>query len=154
MDKSLTVRPMQPSDHDAVMRIARGLGAWFNDEGLRNLVIDLRHQAGFVAEAGGQVVGFVTFFVYEGKAHIGWLGVDLPRHHQGIGRALLDALAHRLTADGIGELHVYTLGDSVDYPPYELTRAFYFAMGFKVLRREKRDTPACPEALYLFKRLV
>jgi hypothetical protein len=49
-------------------------------------------------------------------------------------------------------LQVYTLGDSVDYEPYERTRAFYRALGFVDFKREPHpDNPECPESLFLRK---
>ena len=44
-----------------------------------------------------------------------------------------------------------TLGESVDYPPYEATRAFYKKHGFAVYQRNQTDNPNCPEELKLKK---
>ena len=51
----------------------------------------------------------------------------------------------------IETLKVYTLGDSVDYEPYETTRQFYYGCGFEEFRRIVTDNPSCPEELHLKK---
>ena len=50
-------------------------------------------------------------------------------------------------------VEVETLGESVDYEPYERTRAFYRAIGFRDFKRVMTDNPGMPESLTLQKRL-
>lgn len=48
---------------------------------------------------------------------------------------------------------VETLGESVDYEPYDRTRAFYRAAGFRDFKSVMTDNPGMPESLTLKKRL-
>ena len=138
-----------------IIEIARGLGEWFTPQGLADMAIDAPLQGGFVAFAGaGTPVGFILFNVTQGIGHITWLGVARDHHRRGIGRRLVDRLVSHLRSSGVPELHVDTLGPSVDYEPYARTRAFYAAMGFAEHRRiPQPDNPGCPELLVLRRRL-
>ena len=69
------------------------------------------------------------------SAEIYWLGVDPERHRNGIGSALVDAVARQLEDEGARFLFVMTLHPDVDYEPYRRTRAFYEAMGFSLALR-------------------
>ncbi len=93
----------------------------------------------------------MTLYVAEGKLTIGWLGVHCELHRQGIGRLLLDKAEEAAKQMGIRELSLYTLGDGVDYEPYERTRQFYFAHGFQVYQRSQTDNEGCPEEIKLSK---
>ncbi|HTX78115.1 MAG TPA: GNAT family N-acetyltransferase [Longilinea sp.] len=149
------VRPMLGSDHAAVMGLVAGLSDWFDaDARTRAIPLDLKYQRGIVAEKDGQVAGFVTLFVAEGRLNIGWLGVDKRNHREGIGGRLLAAAENVARELGLDEIATYTLGDGVDYPPYELTRAFYVKHGFKVYQRSQTDNPGCPEEIRISKKVI
>ena len=149
------IREMIPADHQKVIEMLGGLDDWFDsDARARAIPIDLRFQDGFVAAAGDQIVGFITLFVMEGRVNIGWMGVHPDHHRQGIGGRLLNAAEGYCRERGIDELATYTLGDSVDYLPYEATRAFYFAHGFSVYQRAQTDNPGCPEEIRIKKCVV
>lgn len=151
----MTIRPIEISDHDAVTELMSSLPEWFTPEAVEHFRIDLRYHRGFVAVADRDqaLAGFVTYFVYDGVGIISWIGVARESHHQGIGTRLLHAVEEALRADEIHIMQVYTLGDSVDYEPYEATRAFYYGNGFTEYRRILTDNPGCPEELYLRKPL-
>jgi hypothetical protein len=55
--------------------------------------------------------------------------------------------------NGIKLIQVYTLGDRVDYPPYEGTHKFYYKNKFIEYRRVQTNNPDCPEELFLRKEL-
>ncbi|MDQ7780396.1 MAG: hypothetical protein RDV41_11930, partial [Planctomycetota bacterium] len=55
---------------------------------------------------------------------------------------------------GLAELATVTLGEGVDYAPYEATRAFYKKHGFVVFQRNKTDNPNCPEEIKMSKRIA
>jgi ribosomal protein S18 acetylase RimI-like enzyme len=148
------IRALVEADYSEVIEVVTGLPDWFDDAAIISVPIDLRHQRGFVAERQGKVVGFITLYVAEGKLNIGWLGVQAGLHRQGIGRLLLDKAEEVARQLGIQTLALYTLGDGVDYEPYERTRRFYFANGFQVYQRSQTDNPGCPEEIKLSKVLA
>lgn len=112
--------------------------------------VDLRYQPGWVATLEDRIIGFVSFFVNQGKAEIGWIGVRPNLHRGGTGRLLLERLVTTLRSAQIGELYVHTLGDAVEYEPYRKTRAFYRGMGFRDFKRiANPDNPECEEDLIL-----
>jgi len=143
---------MTDADHSAVLAVATGLAEWF-DEHARTIAIpaDLRHQRGYVAESDGRVIGFITLYVSEGRLNIGWLGVDRPHHRRGVGSQLIARAEQAAAEMGLAELATHTLGDGVDYPPYDATRAFYRAQGFTVYQRSQTDNPGCPEEIRISK---
>lgn len=144
----VTIRGMSQSDLPAILDLVSELADWFDEDARqRSMPIDLRHQDGLVAVDGNQVLGFLTWYVAEGRANIGWLAVDRAWRRRGIGRSLVDALTVHVKPTGIQEIATYTLGDSVEYAPYAETRAFYFSNGFAVYERMMSDNPSCPEAI-------
>jgi GNAT superfamily N-acetyltransferase len=148
----VSVRPLSESDYANVDEIIAGLPEWFDERArTTSIPIDIRHQRGFVAEHLGKVVGFITLYVAEGKLNIGWLGVQHDLHRQGIGRLLLDKAAEVARHLGVRELATYTLGDGVDYEPYERARQFYFANGFQIYQRSQTDNDGCPEEIKISK---
>ena len=148
----MKIRPIQPKDHSAILEVASALSDWF-DADARNRAIptDLRHQQGFVALEEERVCGFITFYVAEGRLLISWLGVRPEDQRRGIGARLLGYAEEFGRAHGLEEIGTYTLGDSVDYEPYEATRRFYARQGFGVYQRSKTDNPGCPEEIRLKK---
>jgi GNAT superfamily N-acetyltransferase len=152
----IETRPIQESDHAGIMAVVETLhDVWFNDAAYNHdIPSDLRHQHGFVALADGEAVGFITLFFAEGKLNIGWLGVRRERRGEGIGSQLLAAAEEFGRQHGMTEIATYTVGDGVDYEPYEATRAFYFRRGFTVYQRNNTDNPDCPEEIKLKKRIT
>lgn len=129
--RSATIRPVEEGDGPAILLLARSLDKWFNAEGLARMSRDLRSHEGFVAVRGGTVVGFVTWErLPSRRANLSWMGVAVPEQRRGIGRALLETLVRSVRREGVTSIEVSTVADSVDYEPYERSRAFYRAMGF------------------------
>jgi GNAT superfamily N-acetyltransferase len=152
---STVIRPLLPEHHPGILALVETLPEWFDaDARGRAIPVDIRHQDGFIAVEGDQVVGFVTLFVSEGRLNIGWLGVRLDRHGRGIGTALLNSAEDFARQNGLKEIATFTLGDGVDYEPYEATRAFYFRKGFAVYQRSTTDNPGCPEEIRLRKAIL
>ena len=149
------IRPILDADHSAILDLVADLPEWFDaDARTRSIPIDLHHQQGLVAEEGDQIVGFITFFVAEGRLNIGWFGVRKDCQRKGIGGCLLDAAEETARDMSLCELATYTLGDSVDYEPYEQTRAFYFKHGFRIYQKSKTNNPSCPEEIKIAKRIA
>lgn len=121
---------MNLDDVSGIMKVAIALPQWFTEGGLASIKRDIYFQSGLVAENENQIIGFLTFFVNQGVATIGWMGV-LPNYHRiGIGFQLITELRSILANHTIRIIEVSTLGDSVDYEPYSRTRAFYRKNGF------------------------
>ena len=146
------IEPLETKHYSGILAVVENLPEWFDETArTKSVPIDLRHQLGYVAVSNRRVVGFVTLYVAEGRLHIGWLGVDKPFQRQGIGGRLLDAAETMARELQIDELATYTLGDSVTYQPYEVTRNFYWKHGFKVYKRSRTDNPGCPEEIWISK---
>ena len=148
------ILPLDTKHHSGILAVAEELPEWFDGAArAKSIPVDIRHQEGFVAVSGQKVVGFVTLYVAEGRLHIGWLGVAREYHRQGIGTRLLAAAEMKARDLGIDELATYTLGDSIDYESYDLTRNFYWKRGFSVYKRSKTDNSGCPEEIWISKRV-
>ncbi len=155
MADAVELRSITSDDFTAVIGLARALPEWFNQEGIRQITVDVERQPGAVAVANGDVIGFITWtFDGQSSGEIGWIAVDAGRHRGGIGRRMLSLAEDRLRDSGVIDLFVETLGDSVDYEPYERTRSFYRAVGFRDFKRAKTDNPGMPESLTLHKTLA
>jgi ribosomal protein S18 acetylase RimI-like enzyme len=154
MELDVDIRAMTSDDFDAAIAVARKLTAWFNDVGIEQITLAVPSHRGAVAEVDGEIVGFITWLIHEeGIGELTWMAVGEHHHRHGIGRRLLEFAEEDLRASGAGELRVDTLGDSVDYEPYERTRAFYRGSGFRDLKSVMTDDPGMPESLTLHKRL-
>lgn len=150
----IRIEPLETKHHSGILAVIENLPEWFDETArTRSVPTDLRHQTGFVAVSDQRVVGFVSLYVAEGRMHIGWLAVDRPLHRQGIGGLLLNASVAKAQELHIDELATYTLGESVEYQPYELTRLFYRKHGFKVYKRSRTDNPGCPEEIWISKQI-
>lgn len=144
--------PMAAEHREQIIQIIEALPDWFDfDARTRAMPIDLQFQEVYVAEVGAQIVGFITLYIAEGRVNIGWLGVHPDHHRMGIGGQLVKAAEDFCRQNGIDELALYTLGDSVDYEPYESTRTFYLKHGFAIFQRSQTDNPGCPEEIKLKK---
>lgn len=150
---SVEFRPMAPVDYANVTDMARALPEWFNEDGISQISAAVHHQEGVVAEVDDNVVGFVTWCTHDGIGEISWIAVSSGHHRRGIGARLLEFAENSLREAGVTELQVETLGDSVDYEPYERTRAFYRTNGFRDFKRVMTDNPSMPESLTLRKSL-
>jgi GNAT superfamily N-acetyltransferase len=155
-DGDLHVLSINPTLYDGIIEIAKLLPKWFTKTGIQNLSLDIKHQKGFVfRSAENQIFGFITYFVNQGEAQIGWMGVHPDHHRKEVGFKLLKGLENYLIETGVSVLLVSTLGDAVDYEPYARTRAFYRKNGFsdfkKILHSEN---PECEEELILRKELI
>lgn len=131
---SIKTRTLVASDIEVCDAINRGLPQWFGiEEGLAEALQYLHQHEGIVAEANGEVVGYLTWHQHFGEsAEISWMAVAATAHREGVGRALIAALLAQLPAS-ITLLSVKTLADSHPSPEYGITRAFYRSCGFQPL---------------------
>jgi N-acetylglutamate synthase-like GNAT family acetyltransferase len=131
----LSLRPLELRDVPACERILRALPDWFGiEESNRVYVESLRRLPGAVAEAGGEIVGFVALEEHNARSfEIHVMAVERSRHRRGIGHALVAWSRAAARERGAHWLHVRTRGPSTPDPDYEKTRAFYLAEGFELL---------------------
>jgi ribosomal protein S18 acetylase RimI-like enzyme len=144
---------MTVDDFDSAMAVALSLPEWFNEIGIKEIADALLQQTGAVAEVNGDVVGWVTWRSHGNLGEIAWLAVSPNHHRHGFGPRLIEFAEDRLRHSGVTTVEVETLGESVDYEPYERTRAFYRAIGFRDFKRVMTDNPGMPESLTLRKSL-
>lgn len=149
----MKIQPLAVSHIPEISEMIKGLEAWFDESAQRHIPMDLRFQRGFVAVDTDGVVGFVSCVFLEGALWIAWIGVSRNRRRLGIGAGLLEAVENLAREMGTSQIRTWTLGESVDYPPYNSTRQWYYKHGFRVYRRSKTDNPGCPEEIHLLKQL-
>jgi GNAT superfamily N-acetyltransferase len=127
------IRQLDPTDAVACDAIIAGLPQWFgNADGIRECAEAVRSSDGLVADEGQGPVAFLTFESrFPSTVEITWMAVGDGRRDQGVGTALIDALADRLRGEGVRLLLAKTLSDREDPgAEYAATRAFYLARGF------------------------
>lgn len=127
----MLLRQMNPNDYSKILAVAEKLSQWFTPNGLALLQKDIHFQSGIVVEDKTQIVGFLIYFVNQGIATISWMGVLPSQHRKGIGTKLITELRKILLASNVESIMVSTLGESIDYEPYQQTRSFYRKNDFK-----------------------
>ena len=148
----ITIREYGESDYSGTLAAAASLPDWFDKDAIeRAIPVDLKHQKVFFAESGGNICGFISLFIAEGRLNIGWLGVVPEMHRKGIGKMLLSIAEEFGIGNNLEEIATYTLGNNVDYAPYESTREFYRRNGFRIYQRSQTDNESCPEEIKIKK---
>lgn len=142
------------TDHiPGILAFLPELSAWFDANAQKHIPIDLKYNQGFVGVDNGRVVGFIAYVVWEGSLKITWIGVAKDYQNQGLGTKLLHKLEEQARKMGIDTIRTYTLGDKVQYPPYEQSRKWYFKNGFTIYQRAQTDNPSCPEEIAILKKI-
>ena len=148
---TLQIRDGIEADHQSVLSIAKALPQWFSDKGVKEIAQDLSYEHLLIAEESSEIVGFLSYYTYNGVGHLAWIGV-LPEFHRcGMGTRLVEEFERRMSADRIQVLELKTLSDSEEHEPYERTRRFYEKMGFREHRREQANRTEAIEMLVLRK---
>jgi ribosomal protein S18 acetylase RimI-like enzyme len=153
MGNELKIRKGHTSDTQVVLKIARTLDDWFSENGIKYIKQDLEFQRLLLAEANSLPIGFLSFFIYEGVGYLGRIGVYEHYHGSNAAEMLFKEFERIMKDSEINVLQVKTLGESVDYPPYDRSRNYYRKMGFEKYRSEMTDNPECPEELILRKKI-
>jgi ribosomal protein S18 acetylase RimI-like enzyme len=130
----MKVRAKGEPDYTQMLEVAKSLPEWFTPKAIRKMEKDFVNHLGLVATHEDRVIGFLTHTVNQHSAEITWMGILPEFQRKGIWKKLLDMLEDELRESGIRKIEVITLHDSVDYPPYEITRNFYRKHGFKNFR--------------------
>jgi ribosomal protein S18 acetylase RimI-like enzyme len=113
-------------------RLTARLPEWFaQGEANRRYAEQAENLEAWVARIAGRPCGLLLLKRHSPvSAEIYWLGVDPDHHRQGIAKALIGAVEHRLEEEKIRFLFVMTLHPDDPYEPYRRTRLFYERMGF------------------------
>lgn len=137
--RSPHLRAFAEEDRRECERILRALPEWFGIESANAAYIEAcGRMPTWIAEREGNVVGFVIIREHNPRAaEIECLAVQPDLHRAGVGRELVAHVESLLDAE---YLQVKTLGPSMQYEPYERTRAFYEALGFVPLEEHPKGT--------------
>ena len=125
----LTLRPATPADYD---RIAAVLDDWWGrpvSHALPRLFLDHFHATSTVAEAGGDLAGFLIGFPSPSRAeaaYIHFVGVHPGYRRGGLARLLYERFFVLAAAHG------RTVVSAVTAPANERSIAFHAALGFTV----------------------
>ncbi len=112
------------------------LPTWFGieDANAAYVVAADEHESLVAYDASDVAVGLITLTEHSPQsAEVHLMAVRPHLHRGGVGRLLLTEAERRLRARGVEFLQVKTLSASAPDEGYKKTRAFYFAMGFRVL---------------------
>jgi GNAT superfamily N-acetyltransferase len=132
---AVAIRVLSAADAGACDAIVESLPYHFGDAGGREQCARaVRESQGLVAVEDGRVIGFLTWRrPYPRSAEITWMAVQAGRRREGVGGALVAALAERLPGE-VRHLLVTTLSPSTPEPDvgdsYAATRRFYESNGF------------------------
>jgi ribosomal protein S18 acetylase RimI-like enzyme len=126
---------LAPQHVPACAAILRALPDWFGmEEAREQYVVDLPGLEAYVAVQAEAVLGFIALrphSPYAVEIHV--MAVAPAFHRRGVGRALVAHAEGLLRARGVEYLSVKTLGPSRPDAHYAATRAFYAALGFRLL---------------------
>ncbi len=134
----IEIKPATLGLFGAVEPILHALPQWFGIEEATRMYIDAagKHPTALAVDVGRDnlPVGFLTLLQHSADSvEIYVMGV-LPDYHRcGVGRALVEASERQLRDRGVTFFQVKTLSDKHPDESYRKTRAFYRAMGFRLL---------------------
>lgn len=115
----------------ACVALARKLPQYFTQTAVARMARDFVTHELYVALAGSDLVGFLTFHRdTPAVAELSWIAVAPDRQRQGVGSALVAATVADLRGRRCRFLKAKTLAPTMQYVPYDGTRAFYQRHGF------------------------
>lgn len=141
----MKIRLMRESDYVRVEEIGRSLGhtgdgkGWFTERAWSKYIpFDIRIHRGFVAEEGGELLGFATYTSYDTPPrtpYISWIAVSREHQGRGAGRLLVERVAMEVRKAGAESLYVETPTREAGMgSEYEGTYEFYGRAGFMLER--------------------
>jgi ribosomal protein S18 acetylase RimI-like enzyme len=151
MPPSISREPDPRRKRQVLEQLTAGLPEWFGQPAANRAYAEQAEKlTGYIATVDGAPRGLLLLKKHSAvSAEIYWMGVDRMCHRSGIGRALVEAACAAAKADKAAFLFVYTLHPSVAYEPYDRTRRFYEAMGFRYVLEEQVPDAANPLAIYM-----
>jgi ribosomal protein S18 acetylase RimI-like enzyme len=119
--------------------LLHSLPRWFDIEtAIRQYVIDVEEMPTFAAFVENRPVGFVSLKRHnEWTAEVHVMAVLAEFHRGGIGRKLIESAQGYLRGLNYKFLSAKTLSPSRPSQEYEMTRKFYFSMGFRPVEEFK-----------------
>jgi GNAT superfamily N-acetyltransferase len=136
----MPVQVVRRADPPAVAGLLASVPEWFGIAGANaQYVADAGRLPSYLAVDGDEVVGVALLaehFPESRELHL--LAVRRDRHREGIGRALVEAVASDLGEAGVRLLEVHTVGPSHEDEGYARTREFYRALGFVAMNELQR----------------
>ena len=128
---TFAIRHAEPTDYPQIIAV---VDAWWGGRRMADMLPKLFfvhfRPTSFVAEDGGEVVGFLAGFRSQtspDQAYIHFVGVDPTRRKAGVARALYERFFAAVCALGCREVH------GVTSPVNRTSIAFHRAMGFELL---------------------
>jgi len=140
---------------DVAVPILRALPEWFGLEAaIRRYEQEINILPTFLAKSGEQAMGFLSLKQHNAySAEVYVMAVRPNAHRSGIGRALMDAAETHARELGIEYMQAKTLGPSRPDEGYARTRAFYEALGFRLLEEFEKIWDENNPCLVMVKRL-
>jgi N-acetylglutamate synthase-like GNAT family acetyltransferase len=124
----MKIRKANKKDFSACIQIAKDLTEWFDEKEIVEISKDVEKLPTFVVE-DSRVLAFVCINIKSEKViEIKHFAVEKNHQRGGFGTRLLAYIENQYPKMEL--MIVKTLDESVDYKPYEQTRAFYEKNGF------------------------
>ncbi len=120
-----------------IIEIAEELSEWFTPKAIKQLKKDLKNHD-LLVEKDDSVLGFLFYEIKNKKCFIKFIAVKRDKQEKGIGKKLIKRLVDICRKKQIKEIEADTLAQTEDYKPYEKTRNFYHALGFKDIKIIKK----------------
>jgi ribosomal protein S18 acetylase RimI-like enzyme len=135
--------------------LLRALPLWFGiEEAIRQYALDVEQMPTFVAYERSRAIGFVSLNRHnEWTAEVHVMAIHPDFHRRGVGRDLIEAAESHLRKLNFQFLSVKTLSPSRPNKEYEMTRKFYFAMGFRPVEEFKTLWGEANPCLFMIKSL-
>ncbi|MGP3954756.1 GNAT family N-acetyltransferase [Nonomuraea sp. 3N208] len=142
---TLSVRPIEPRDLEAVSKVLRDSWGGITVVALgRGELIDAAAQPGFVAEIGDEVAGVITYAERDSSVEI--ITIDAVVPGKGVGKAPLDAVRAVAVERGVARLSLITTNDNTHalrfYQRYGFDLVALHRNGVDRARALKPDIPA------------
>jgi len=99
------------------------------------------------------MAGFALYKKWKQVAWLRWIGVLPADQKKGAGSLLFSAMESDVKRRGAKLVRASTLSHTVKYKPYELSRKFYFKLGFAEERIDKNFYPKGSDRLLLVKKI-